>query len=214
MLVLLHTGQAHVATFDGLLERQAPDVPAEHVVEQALLDDARREGMTPEIERRIEARLRAAFEQGATTVLCTCSTIGGSAEAIGRRHGWPVLRVDRAMAAMAVALGPRITVAAALASTLEPTCLLIEDEAQRANASIQLTSLLCQDAWELFEAGALEAYHQRIATCIRGADLGDVVVLAQASMAGAAPLLADLDVPVLSSPALGLEAAVAAYRSV
>jgi hypothetical protein len=42
---------------------------------------------------------------------------------------------------------------------------------------------------------------------------GDVVVLAQASMAGAAPLCAGLPLPVLSSPSLGLEAALAAYRA-
>jgi hypothetical protein len=40
----------------------------------------------------------------------------------------------------------------------------------------------------------------------------DAVVLAQASMAPAAALLADQPVPVLASPRLGLEAAVAAWR--
>jgi hypothetical protein len=213
MLVFLHTGQAHVATFERLLAKQAPNVAAQHVVDQALLDDARRDGITPELEQRIEAALRQAFAQGATTVLCTCSSIGGSAETIGSQRGWPVLRVDRAMAARAVALGPRITVAAALASTLEPTCQLIEDEARRAGAEVSVSTLLCGDAWPLFEAGEHDAYHQSIAACIRAADLSDVVVLAQASMAGAAQLLSDLDVSVLSSPALGLEAALAAYRS-
>ena len=41
----------------------------------------------------------------------------------------------------------------------------------------------------------------------------DVIILAQASMAGAAELVSDLGVPVLSSPPLGVEAAISAYRS-
>ncbi len=43
--------------------------------------------------------------------------------------------------------------------------------------------------------------------------LGDVIVLAQASMAPAAQLCSDLSVPVLSSPRLGAEAAIEAYRT-
>jgi len=41
----------------------------------------------------------------------------------------------------------------------------------------------------------------------------DCIVLAQASMAGAADLLQGLPIPVLSSPRIGMEAAVTAYRN-
>jgi len=41
----------------------------------------------------------------------------------------------------------------------------------------------------------------------------DVIVLAQASMAAAEPFCADLPCPVLSSPRLGLLAAINAYRA-
>jgi hypothetical protein len=44
------------------------------------------------------------------------------------------------------------------------------------------------------------------------ADQGEVIGLAQASMAGAAALCTDLPIPVLSSPSLGVATAVAAFR--
>jgi hypothetical protein len=51
-----------------------------------------------------------------------------------------------------------------------------------------------------------------IAENLVGAEaLGDVIVLAQASMAGAVALCEQVAVPILSSPRLGVEAAVQAY---
>jgi hypothetical protein len=115
------------------------------------------------------------------------------------------------MAERAVALGNRILVAAALASTLAPTRALILDAARAADKQIELRDLLCKTAWVFFERGDLAGYAQAIAKALRpAAGTADVIVLAQASMAAAASLCADLGVPILSSPQLGLEAALAA----
>jgi hypothetical protein len=178
-----------------------------------LLNEARAAGeITPALEQRIATALRDASAPDGAVVLCTCSTIGGSAEAAGRRAGDVVLRVDRPMAERAVALGDHILVAAALASTLAPTRALILDVARAADKPIVLRELLCESAWAFFERGDLAGYAQAIAKELRAAaDTADVIVLAQASMAAAAPLCEDLGVPILSSPRLGLEAALAAY---
>lgn len=209
MLAFLHTSPAHIATFDALLAELAPEVPARHLVEEALLDEARAAGgVGPELAARVAARARDALAGGALALLCTCSTIGASAEAAGPA----VLRVDRPMAARAVALGRRITVAAALASTLGPTGALIREEAARAGAEVQVQTLLCAAAWPAFERGDLPAYHRALAERLRAAPPSDVIVLAQASMAGAAALCADLPTPILSSPRLGLLAALELYR--
>jgi hypothetical protein len=214
-LTFLHTSPAHVPTFDRLLAELAPGVPARHVVDESLLDEARAAGsITPALERRVAAAVSEALDQGAGVVLCTCSTIGGCAEQLGQRASAPVLRVDRAMAERAVALGRRIVVAAALASTLAPTRALLLDAAERAGQAVELRELLCDDAWLYFERGDLAGYHGRIAARLRAeAGEADAIVLAQASMAGAAELCADLPVPILSSPRLGLAAALAAYQA-
>ena len=211
-LAFLHTSPVHIATFDRLLAESDPGVTARHIVDESLLDEARAAGeITAALEQRIAAALRDASAPDGAVVLCTCSTIGGSAEAASKRAGSVVLRVDRPMAERAVALGDRILVAAALASTLAPTRALILDAARAAGKQIDLRELLCETAWAFFERGDLAGYAQAIAKELRAAaDTADVIVLAQASMAAAASLCADLGVPILSSPRLGLEAALAA----
>jgi hypothetical protein len=76
-----------------------------------------------------------------------------------------------------------------------------------------LREVLVEDAWPLFAAGDRAGYEARIAERLRG-EVGsvDAVLLAQASMAGAADRLADCGKPVLASPRLGAEAAINAYR--
>jgi hypothetical protein len=211
-IAFLHTSPVHVATFSRLLSELDPSITARHIVEEDLLNTARAAGqISPALDQRIAAAIQAAGAPDGAVVLCTCSTIGRSAEAAGARAGHTVLRVDRPMAERAVALGSRILVAAALASTIGPTCALIQEAAGRAGKPIELTELLCAPAWALFERGDQAGYAQAIAEALR-ASAGDaeVIVLAQASMAAAAPLCADLGVPILSSPRLGLEAAIAA----
>lgn len=123
--------------------------------------------------------------------------------------GVAVLRVDRAMAERAVATGPRIGVAAALESTLGPTEDLLRQVADEAGTPVELRRILCTEAWPLFEAGDRAGFSAAVADAVRAGAAGcDVVVLAQASMAGAADRLGDLPIPVLSSPRLGLEAAL------
>src|SRR5439155_25344419 len=105
-------------------------------------------------------------------------------------------------------------VAAALASTFEPTIALLRDAARRASAPLEVSELLCEGAWPLFERGDLSGYERAIADALqRSPDQVDVVVLAQASMAGAAALLPGWRTPLLSSPRLGLEAALRRYRA-
>ncbi len=170
-------------------------------------------GITLEIAQRVEALVQQAFDDGAALVVCTCSTLGGCAETIGQ-PGMPVLRVDRAMAERAAALGTRIVLVASLRSTMEPTRALLQDAAQRAGKEISIVDVVCDQAWPRFEQGDHAGYIEEIAACLRAAATrGDVIVLAQASMAQAAARCADLPVPILSSPRLGLEAAVQVFRA-
>jgi hypothetical protein len=125
-----------------------------------------------------------------------------------------VTRIDRAMAERAVASGGRIVVLAALRSTFEPTSALLAQVASGAQRSIEVVEVHCATAWRLFEIGDHEGYHAEVARTIeRVARAGDTVLLAQASMAPAAELVGHLGIPVLSSPRLGLEAAMSMYRT-
>ncbi|WP_226486109.1 aspartate/glutamate racemase family protein [Streptomyces parvulus] len=210
MLALLHTSPVHVPVFDALRDAAHPGLELRHHVHAELLERARREG--PEaVTEAVGDVLRRAVAQGARAVLCTCSTIGAVAESAAA--GVPVLRVDRPMAATAVAAGPRVVVLAALRSTLAPTAALVEEEARRAGRPLLLRTRLVEGAWDRFEAGDTEGYLRLVAEAAEAvtADDTDVIVLAQASMAPAREV-ARTPVPVLASPALGLAAGAAAAR--
>lgn len=209
-VVFLHTAPVHVQTFDGLLREMRPATRVRHVVREDLLAAAQRAGTTdPEVRRMVADAVRACARGGDTVVLCTCSTIGGLAESAGAKADLRVLRVDRAMAERAVDIGATIVVAAALDSTLAPTETLIIESAQRAGKTVHIRRLLIDGAWSLFEQGDFDGYLERLAAGLESAPPCDVIVLAQASMAGAAALCRHLTVPVLSSPRLGLESALA-----
>jgi hypothetical protein len=209
-LVFFHTAEVHVATFDRLLAELAPGCPARHVVRADLLAEATAAGcLTDRLATESKAAMERELADPETLLLCTCSTLGPLADALAAERGRPALRVDRPMAERAVALGPRLLLAACLASTLDPTRRLLLEAAERAGREIVLREVVIEAAWPLFLTGDLPAYHAAIAQGLRplAAEV-DVVVLAQASMAGVGALLPDLATPLLSSPRLGLEAAL------
>ncbi|WP_217166961.1 aspartate/glutamate racemase family protein [Streptomyces sp. AC512_CC834] len=210
MLALLHTSPVHVPVFDALRDHAHPGLELRHHVDAGLLDRARRDG--PEaVTDAVVAVLRQAVAEGSRAVLCTCSTIGGVAEAAAAGAGVPVLRVDRPMAADAVAAGPRVLVLAALESTLAPTVALIEEEARRAGRPVEVRTRLVDGAWRRFEAGDTDGYLRRVAEAADVVTGADVIVLAQASMAPAREST-KARVPVLASPAPGLAAGASAAR--
>ncbi|MEU6395637.1 aspartate/glutamate racemase family protein [Streptomyces cinnamoneus] len=201
-LTLLHTSPVHVPVFDALRDRHHPGAVLRHLVAPELLDRARAHG-----PRSVAPALRELLAAaGPGPVLVTCSTIGATAEALAPALGAPVLRVDRPMAAAAVRTGPRIALLAAVASTLAPTAELLAEEA--GGRPVSVVPHLVPGAWESFEAGDTARYLSRVAEAADAVTGADVIVLAQASMAGAA-LLATTTTPVLSSPAPGLAAALA-----
>lgn len=210
VLTFLHTSPVHVATFNNLIGAIDPNIKVKHIVNEGLLREAQAIGeVTPALAQKVKDIILDELENNADVVLCTCSTIGPVAEQVNQIVPDRVVRVDRPMAAQAVNSGTRILVLAALTTTFIPTRQLILDEANKANKHVELTEILCEGAWSKFEQGDKAGYLQIIATFIDDvADKGDVIVLAQASMAEAALLCKQRAVPVLSSPQLGLEAAI------
>lgn len=202
-IAFLHTSPVHVDTFDALLKEVAPQVTASHLVREDLLDRAQREGLEdPGLIAGVRAALQSAAAH-ARVVVCSCSTLGGLAEAT--RTSVPITRIDRAMADAAVQRGAPVLMVAALQSTLDPTAQLLRSSAERLGLPLALRPLWVEGAWTHFEAGQQEAYLATIAAAVRRhGHAGDTVVLAQASMAGAAERLADTGLVVLSSPRLGV----------
>ncbi|MEJ6001903.1 hypothetical protein, partial [Paucibacter soli] len=213
-IAFLHTSPVHVETFGRLIKAADPTLEVEHVVAEVLLTDAQRLGASaPSLVKRVQDAMVDAASNGAALVICTCSTIGGAAERTPTSAGFAAIRIDRAMADRAVALGPRILLVAALESTLGPTAELIHESAAALRSEVELELLLVAGAWSHFLQGDRTAYAEAVAAAVRAAtSRASVVVLAQASMAPAVELLSDLDVEVLANPLLGVQSALAYLR--
>lgn len=199
-LTLLHTAEVHRASFDALAARIAPEARLTHLVRPDWLTRARA-GINADLAAEIADTIRAT----AGPVLCTCTTLGAIAAAAG------ALRIDAPMMAQAARTGGPVLMAYCLDSTRAASRDLLSAAFAAEGTAAEIHPLDLGALWPLFEAGETESFHRSIAARITEAlsatpDIA-CVVLAQASMAGAAAHL-ETTVPVLSSPETALRAAL------
>ena len=208
----LHTAHAHVRAFRDLLNARDDTVADRHLVDTGLLTAARTHGVDS-VRPAVEDRLRRLVGEGADVVVCTCSEVGPTAKAVGAEMGLRVVRVDRPMAEAAVLAGRRIAVVSSLEGAAATVLPLLRECAQATGRDVELVEVRCPETWPSFASGDVLTYAAGVAEAVRAGVRSldppvDVVVLAQASMVDAAPLLRDLHLPVLTSPRLAIEAAV------
>ena len=203
----VHTVLSLPATFTELAGELVPEADVFHIADETLLSNTRREGrLTPATKRRVLGYVESAAEAGADLVVVTCSSIGPAVDASRAFLDVPVLRIDEPMADEAVRIGSRIGVVATLSSTLEPTAELVRRRAHEAGKEVEVTARVCDGAFEALQAGDRDRHDELVREGLREVIAGsDVVVLAQASMARVLETLGDVDVPVLSSPRLGMQ---------
>lgn len=201
----LHTAQVHVDTFDGIFKTLAPDVSLNHVVVPDLLSSAQANGLD-DVRAETNSTLEAML--GDDAAVCTCTTLGPIADALGGRN---LLRIDRPVMEYACTQGSRILVAICLEATRISTCGLLAECADLLEVKITPEVVLIDTAWRHFENGDIDLFATEIASVIKGCVVNgefDCVVLAQASMHVAEPLLQDIDIPVVSSPVMAAKRAV------
>lgn len=192
-ITLLHTSDAHVPTFKALQARLAPESTLQQIVRSDWLERARNHGLNTALRAEISETVEAA--EG--TVLCTCTTIGTAATDAG------AIRIDAPMMTEAAKIGGSMILAYALESTRDTSTELLRGALLAEGRDVNIRQVFCGQAWPLFEAGKPEAFAASIAQSVRdeiAQNPATCIVLAQASMAGAAAHLSELGVPVLTSP--------------
>jgi aspartate/glutamate racemase len=211
----VHTTLGLPPVFDALAEELVPDAERFHLVDESLLGVTRRVGrLTPATSRRVLATVGSAVEAGAELVVVTCSSIGAAAEAAQPFVDVPVLRIDQAMADAAVQAGDTVGVLATLPTTLGPTSELVAARAAAAGRDVHVVSRLCDGAFDALARGDRDRHDAFVREGLEDlARESDIVVLAQASMARVAEAVEDIDVPVLSSPRLGMERVASVAQS-
>jgi Asp/Glu/hydantoin racemase len=184
-----------------------PEVRIINIVDDGLLTDVMRTGITPGIIRRVSSYIVSAELGGADAVLSTCSSIGPAIDVARRMARIPIVRIDEAMAEQAVQQATEIGVLATVRSTLRPTIDLLKEKAVAAGREIHIHDSLCGEAFEALADGNRERHDRFLLQSAKDlSDKADVIVLAQASMARLGPRLSDeTGLSVLSSVRSGIE---------
>jgi len=208
-LGLIHTSATLVPIFQQLCSAKVPEVDVFNIADDSLIKDVIRRGeLTATTARRVVEHVASAEAAGADYILVTCSSIGRAVETAAGLANVPVLRVDQPMADKAVQMSKRIGVLATLPTTLEPTADLINRRAAKAGKQIELTSRLCEGAFDQLMSGNGPKHDAMVAAALNElASQVEVIVLAQASMARVVESLPaeDRRVPILASPPLAVE---------
>lgn len=207
-VVIIHTSFVSVEALNDLFKEIIPEIEVRNIVDDSLLPEAiANEGITSGIVRRITAYAQQAEDWGADVILNQCSSVGEAADIAAQAIHIPYIKVDQAMAEKAVQLGSRIAVVATVASTLAPSCRLVEAAAQSLGKEVQVIGYLIEGALDiLMKEKNREKHNQLVREKIEGlVNEVDVIVLAQGSMIVLLPELQHITKPVLTSPRLGVE---------
>lgn len=210
-IACLHSAHSNIAVFEAAARQLGlADGTLLHEVQPQWLALAEQAGgLTADIEHGVRTALLQLAQQ-ADAVMLTCSTLGPAVPGAAQASAVPLLRVDAALAAQAVEHGGRVLALCAVETTLQPTLALFSAAASGSGIEVEVEVRLVPGAWALFKAGDGEGYLEAIADAASAAyaEGFSLVVLAQASMAGASERVSN-GPPPLSSPVAGLARAVA-----
>lgn len=208
-LGLIHTSATLVPIFQNLCKEHLPEVNTFNMVDDSLIKDVIvNQKLTPTTAKRVVNQISSAELAGADYILVTCSSIGRAVEAAASLSNVPVIRVDLAMADLAIKTGKKIGVIATLSTTLDPTSDLVSRRAKIANKEIELKSILCEGAFDALMSGNAELHDKMVGDAlIKLSQEVDVILLAQASMARVVDNLPEehKKTPILSSPGTAIQ---------
>jgi aspartate/glutamate racemase len=207
-LAIIHTTPATLTNLKKLAIETIPDLTVINFMDDSILPQlANNQGNLADVEERLIAYARFAEQAGADIILEACSSVGEITKKMRMVVKIPVVRIDEAMAESVVKHEKKIGVAATLATTLKPTMKLLEEKAELIGKKVQLTPCLIEGAYQQILKGD-QAGHDKLLMDAFSTLFNevDVIVLAQASMAGVAEKMSEEDrARFFSSPALAMK---------
>jgi Asp/Glu/hydantoin racemase len=201
-IVLVHAVRVAMQPIEEAFRAGWPDAQRVNLLDDSLsVDRAVARELQPAMFARFRALTDYAETIGAAGLLFTCSAFGPAIDAARAGRAFPVLKPNEAMFADALARGTRI----GMLATFGPSIAPMEEEFCAMAAALRpgatLRSVFVPDAMDALNAGDAERHDRLIAA--RASELADcdIVLLAQFSMACAAPAVAAaVRCPVLTSP--------------
>lgn len=207
---LIHATLNSVQPMVEAFRRYEPSVALAHFLDEGLIRVAEKQGgVTPKLLRRFVNLAAKAEESCVDGILVACSLFSSHVTAVSPLFSVPLVSVDRAMLEHAVAIGTSIGVIATVAAAGPNTARQIEEIAKQSGKRIAIEVTVCADAFAKLATDPVAHDLLIREQAIRLAEKVDVVVLAQISMARAVERLADIKVPVLTSPESGIKTIMA-----
>lgn len=206
-VVAIHTAMPMVEPTMELFTKHLPEVRLINIVDDSLIQDVIRAGkVPPEVEKRLKQYYASAIDAGAQVIFNTCSSVGDIALEAKKSLKVPLVKIDDAMAIMAVKESDSIGVLATLISTLDPTVRLIRHFASDQDKVVSISEGLAEGAFQAVIGGDRDLHDKLILNAAKKlAPEVELFVLAQGSMARMEEEIARATgKKVLSSPELGV----------
>jgi hypothetical protein len=151
--------------------------------------------------QRIADLTRYAVATQADGVLYTCSAFGEAIQRAAREQEVPVMRPNEAMFDAALEHGTDVAMLYTFPPAIAGMELELTEQAKLHGVDVRISSIFCAGALEAKRAGDTATHDAIVADCASRVKGADVVILAQFSMASAAPAARQrCDMPVLTSP--------------
>jgi aspartate/glutamate racemase len=206
-IALIHATALAIDPIQCAFARHWREAQRMNVLDDSLSADRARDGtLTDTMVRRFVDLALYARGTGAGGILFTCSAFGPAIEAAGTAVGIPTLKPNEAMFEQALAQSARagilqLGLLATFEASIASMAAELEAMARQCGVAIQLTSVFVPAAMDDLAAGRAADHHRKIAQAAVQLRECDAVMLAQFSMAAAAPeVQRAVRCPVLTSP--------------
>jgi hypothetical protein len=206
-IALIHATPLAVDPIRAAFERLWPQARRMNLLDDSLSVDRAEAGqLTDAMVQRFVDLASYAQRTGCGGILFTCSAFGPAIEVAARATGLPTLKPNEAMFEQALATKPRggplkLGLLATFQASIASMAQELEDMARQGGIAIELRSVFVPEAMDDLAQGRSADHHRKIAAAARELAACDAIMLAQFSMAAAAPeAQAQVPCPVLSSP--------------
>lgn len=186
--------------------KKFPQIHARHYMDSSLSEKIAEKGIDDECMGRMLSMISSACTDGAQGIILTCTVFSKYVKLFQALFSCPIIGADVAMMEQAGSIPGKKALLCTFASTKEPSTKLLERCCEEHGVEPDIDTYLLEDAYIAVSAGDRERHDELIRNKVL--ELGntyDQIILAQMSMADAAPDTDGMRAIVFTSPKAACE---------